>query len=231
MLHWVGLLFAPTTIIAFIVLFVGLQQYALAKEKLRLDSYDKRFKIFELIRAFIDLVQYMDPKPGDKYLDTCFEAYNKLIGRSGDALFLFKNSEIYTELVKIRIHGIIFLNKHRALQELYNNTPLGVSLNIPINLKNMRSAAKFKFEIVVMGQHAIAMLSSYLTIVDSPPLIIFPEGLLEKYNNKKHNIYLYLNRSSHKHLHFSIFPLSLISLVIIAGIEVTILICIWIIAD
>lgn len=227
--NWIEVLFAPTTIVAIIVLFVAIQQYALAKEKLRLDSYDKRYQLFEFARTFLDLVQNMGIEVEESYLDECDNALNILISRIDDAIFLFKDTDIHQELIHIRIRGKIFLSHERSLQIIYRNTPRGVSLNTPSNVRNIRLSNDYKSFLIRKNFALARMFSEHLVIRGSSPLTIFFGGLFSYYKNRISHFRINTNHLFIKYFGITIFPLSLYSLIIIGALEATLLVCFWII--
>ena len=82
-----------TAIIAFLVALIAWGQWQVARNKLRLDLFDRRFKVFDATRKFVASI-VRDAKRLDEEL---FLFY----GATSDATFLF-GSDVETYLTEIR---------------------------------------------------------------------------------------------------------------------------------
>jgi hypothetical protein len=99
---------------AIIVVYVAIQQWKLAENKLRLDLFEKRYKVFDATRKFLVIIlQEATFQNAD-----LFEFY----AGTADAAFLFKDKDGITSLLdSIRDHAL----KMRALGRQYSNLPVG----------------------------------------------------------------------------------------------------------
>lgn len=104
----------PATMIDFMVAYVGLQQYLLAKEKFKLDRYEKRYQLYEIVRNFLDLIDNSKSiEIEDSYLDKRDIAFAKLKSIKDDAIFIYDRS-IYDFLNMIYADGFAYLISERT---------------------------------------------------------------------------------------------------------------------
>ena len=110
---WASILGPIATLIVGIgVLFFAWQQWQLARSKLRLDLFDRRYKVYDTTRKFLaEIVR--NAKFEDSHL---FEFY----AGTSDAEFLF-GSEVVDYLAQIRKRAIDM----RTHQKLYDRMPVG----------------------------------------------------------------------------------------------------------
>jgi hypothetical protein len=114
--HIVGnmtpMLALDTILIAIIGAIIAYEQFRLAKQKLKLELFEKRYKVFEATRKFLSVIlRETSFKDSD-----LFEFY----AGTSDATFLFEK-DITTYLDSIRDHAL----KMRALHENYAQLPTG----------------------------------------------------------------------------------------------------------
>lgn len=101
-----------TIVIAAIVAWTGWQQHRLAKEKLKLDLFEKRFSVYKGVQKFLSQIR-LEGKPN---LDHLWE----LQKTTQEAEFLFE-AEIPKYIDSIRSKAL----KLRAIQSKYENMPSG----------------------------------------------------------------------------------------------------------
>jgi hypothetical protein len=100
------------TLIAGIVAWTGYQQHRLAKEKLKLDLFEKRFSVYKGVQIFLSQIM----QEGKLNLDSLWE----LQKATQEAEFLFE-TEIPKYIDFIRSKAL----KMRAIQSKYENMPTG----------------------------------------------------------------------------------------------------------
>ncbi|PZU98023.1 MAG: hypothetical protein DCE90_05920 [Pseudanabaena sp.] len=84
----------PSIIIAGIVAYIAYQQYEINRQKLKLDLYDRRFKIYS---AAIALVRFAyEPLPDEKYDDITKKLDNEFIDHLNAAYFLLNRKAFNT---------------------------------------------------------------------------------------------------------------------------------------
>lgn len=88
----------PSIIIAGIVAYIAYQQYEINRQKLKLDLYDRRFKIYS---AAIALVRFAyEPLPDERYKDITEKIDNEFTDHLSAAYFLI-NRESFNTLEEI----------------------------------------------------------------------------------------------------------------------------------
>jgi hypothetical protein len=88
----------PSIIIAGIVAYIAYQQYEINRQKLKLDLYDRRFKIYS---AAIALVRFAyEPFPDERYKDITEKIDNEFTDHLSTAYFLI-NREAFNILEEI----------------------------------------------------------------------------------------------------------------------------------
>ncbi|ELS30436.1 MULTISPECIES: hypothetical protein [Pseudanabaena] len=88
----------PSIIIAGIVAYIAYQQYEINRQKLKLDLYDRRFKIYS---AAIALVRFAyEPFPDQRYKDITEKIDNEFTDHLSAAYFLL-NREAFNTLEQI----------------------------------------------------------------------------------------------------------------------------------
>lgn len=103
---------SATLIVGLSVAFIAWQQWQVARSKLRLDLFDRRYKVFEATRKFLAVV-LRDARFEDSHL---FEFY----AGTSDAEFLF-GSEVVDYLTEIRKRALDM----RTHQKVYEPLPVG----------------------------------------------------------------------------------------------------------
>ena len=84
----------PSIIIAGIVAYIAYQQYEINRQKLKLDLYDRRFKIYI---AAIALVRFAyEPLPDERYEDITKKLDNEFIDHLNAAYFLLNRKAFNT---------------------------------------------------------------------------------------------------------------------------------------
>ena len=103
---------AIATLIAGIIAWTGYQQHRLAKEKLKLDLFEKRFSVYKGVQIFLSQIM----QEGKLNLDSLWE----LQKATQEAEFLFE-TEIPKYIDSIRSKAL----KMRTIQSKYENMPTG----------------------------------------------------------------------------------------------------------
>ena len=103
---------SATLIVGLSVAYIAWQQWQVARSKLRLDLFDRRYKVFEATRKFLAVI-LRDARFEDSQL---FEFY----AGTSDAEFLF-GSEVVDYLAEIRKRSLDM----RLHQKLYEPLPVG----------------------------------------------------------------------------------------------------------
>jgi hypothetical protein len=103
---------SATLIVGLSVAYIAWQQWQVARSKLRLDLFDRRYKVFEATRKFLAVIS-RDARFEDSQL---FEFY----AGTSDAEFLF-GSEVVDYLEEIRERSLDM----RLHQKLYEPLPVG----------------------------------------------------------------------------------------------------------
>jgi len=102
----------PTLIIACLVTYIAWEQWQVARNKLRLDLFDRRYKVYDTTREFLAAI----------VRDASFSRSQFLAFNAGtsDAGFLFKGDVVdYIALIRTRASDM------RANQEVYQDMPVG----------------------------------------------------------------------------------------------------------
>ena len=100
------------SLIAGIVAWTGYQQHCLAKEKLKLDLFEKRFSVYKGVQIFLSQIMI----EGKLSLDSLWELQKS----TQEAEFLFE-TEIPKYIDSIRSNAL----KIRTIQSKYENMPTG----------------------------------------------------------------------------------------------------------
>src|SRR5689334_7588384 len=95
MIDWISPLL--TTLIAAFVAYVAWQQYKTAKTKLKLDLFDRRYKVWQTLQDFLGTI-IRDADMND-------DALRKFVVGTGDAEFLFKD-EVPDYLHEVRERAV-----------------------------------------------------------------------------------------------------------------------------
>jgi len=98
----------PSTVIGGIVAYVAYQQWKTNDHKVKMDLYDRRFKVYDQVRKIIEIVL--------QDMTLSIKDIHKFKTSTSDAEFLF-GPEIQKYLDEIAEHG---LKLHRSTQELEN---------------------------------------------------------------------------------------------------------------
>jgi hypothetical protein len=109
---------ALTPVIALITVYIAYQQYQTNRYKLRLDMYDKRFKVFLALREFISHIL--------ENADVSNEVIFKFNIATSESVFLF-DKEIPNYLQDIRQAAINFRKQNIRLNS--SNLPVGEERN------------------------------------------------------------------------------------------------------
>ena len=106
------LISVQTAITAIMLVYIAYKQWRLAENKLKLDLFEKRYKVFEATRKFLSVIL----REATFQNTDLFEFY----AGTADAAFLFKD-DIISFLDSIRDHAL----KMRAYARQYSNLPVG----------------------------------------------------------------------------------------------------------
>ncbi len=102
-----------TPLIAIALAYIAWRQKQIAQNKLKLDLFEKRFKLYQKIEAYIVQAEAIFEQPKDE-MKHAQEMYD-IIASSG---FLFSNSRIECLLIELRDLG----NSHIADRKMLENT-------------------------------------------------------------------------------------------------------------
>ncbi|MGI4795220.1 MAG: hypothetical protein ACRYG6_13340 [Janthinobacterium lividum] len=242
--NWFTKFTNPTILVATIVLIVTIQQYSVAKEKLRLDSYDKRYHLFELTRTLLDF-----SKPGnfiqDIYsIEDFAKALESLSYRVDDALFLFKGSNIHVELkgiIAIATNFLFWTKRLRAdeinsrANSIAGNANVEFEGAIPLpytyypNTAILQHIAESRLHLQVKNKELAALFSEYLVIEGKPPLTVYASIIINRLSAVFSVFRLLANAFSNKLVGVGVFPLSRYSTIIIVAVSAMWLLCLWIV--
>ncbi|MGB5324469.1 MAG: hypothetical protein WBN40_03460 [Pseudomonadales bacterium] len=104
-----------TTLIAALVAFISYQQYRINKRKLRLDLFDRRYKVYEATRVFI--IQFLESGRIEQQM-----LHDFWLGTS-DAKFLFKDEIVeYIDLINRKANELRL--KQRQMQRSDSDSQL-----------------------------------------------------------------------------------------------------------
>jgi hypothetical protein len=97
-----------TLTVACAVAYVALQQWRLARNRFRLDLFDRRYKVYDATKKFVSVGQFDDPQLFEFNVGTA------------DAEFLF-DSRVTDYLVEVRKHAVTV----RTHQKIFEHMPVG----------------------------------------------------------------------------------------------------------
>ena len=233
--NWLGLLFAPTTVIAIIVLLISLQQYYVAKEKLKLDSYDKRYHLFEVARNLLDLSKGRNFRPDNSYIAEYVGKLEDLASRADDAIFLFNDSNIHNRL-KITINraeAYLFWTKElmKSMNRSKGGSPSPTVRNSIISDQHSINRTRHELQVFLVkeSEQLADLFSHHLTIDNRSLLSSLINANIESLSRITSNIRKFINGITNQYINIELFPLSMYSLMLIAALEAVFLICLWII--